>query len=67
MPGVLLSLESRIELLLRQTPTLEEKGLQLEIINAVFINRPLYPRRSHIEGHGRSSRCRRVYVGELAV
>src|SRR5712691_12615709 len=32
MPGVLLRLESRVELLLRQTPALEEKGVQLEII-----------------------------------
>ena len=43
MPGVLLSLESRVELLLRQTPALEEKGLQLEIIDTVFINRRSTP------------------------
>src|SRR2546426_9343700 len=59
MPGVLLRLESRGELLLRQMPALEEKGVQLEIINAVFIHRLLHPRRRHIEGNERRSRGQR--------
>ena len=40
---MLVCLEGRVELLLRQTPTLEEKGLQLEIINGIFINRLSHP------------------------
>ena len=64
---MLLGLERGVALLLGQTPALEEKGLQLEIINTVFINRLLHPRSSHIRGNERRRRRQHAPVYELTI
>ena len=53
MPGVLACLKGCVELLLGQAPTLEEKGLQLLIINGIFINRLPHPLSRALKGDER--------------